>query len=125
MNISTLTGKELDDAVARALGWVNYPTDSKEHGMWWHPDPDTAPHGHEHNRVFAPNWLPSTNRNQGGQIAEKYRISIYATGDSGHWKAFVWVKALGEFAHIQYGPTPLIAAMRCFVDLNPTIKESP
>jgi len=57
-------------------------------------------------------WTPlfSTNWSQGGPIIERERIEL--ANVSADWRAMVdsdggWVRC--------YGPTPLIAAMRCFV----------
>ena len=59
------------------------------------------------------NWIPlsllnySTNWSQGGQIIEREGISIYRmTSD--------WSAAYNPSGAAQDGPTPLIAAMRCF-----------
>ena len=46
------------------------------------------------------------NWNQGGPIIEREGIDIYQSG--------VWVAEIGG-NHTTEGPTPLIAAMRCFV----------
>jgi hypothetical protein len=57
-------------------------------------------------------WEPSTNWAQGGPIIEQKRIGIkpiYQGYDVLHWSA---VQELGEGRRT--GPTPLIAAMRCY-----------
>ncbi len=61
------------------------------------------------------NWIPlsllnySTNWSQGGQIIEREGISIIFH-EQGHWTASnLHGTVCGE------GPTPLIAAMRCYV----------
>lgn len=86
MKTSKLTGAALDWAVAKA--------DGRDHV------------------VRAPNkyvYEPSTNWAQGGPIIERECIDLY---QSGIWSAEI-VKGEGVI-HAE-GPTPLVAAMRCFV----------
>lgn len=52
-------------------------------------------------------YQPSTDWEQGGPIIEREGIAMGKSWD--HWKAFS-----GE-THLEEGPTPLIAAMRCYV----------
>jgi hypothetical protein len=60
-------------------------------------------------------FTPSTNWSQGGPITERERIDLYFIGhdavDNGLpiWRA----EKLGEWG--EEGPTPLVAAMRCYV----------
>ena len=57
------------------------------------------------------NWQPSGNWAQGGPIIERERISVGTHED--YWSADI---TAGETGFIQgHGPTPLIAAMRCYV----------
>lgn len=53
----------------------------------------------------------STNWAQGGPIIEREFITPYPMpgGVGGNWRAEIFGR------HMHYGPTPLIAAMRCFV----------
>ena len=52
-------------------------------------------------------WFPSTDWAQGGPIIERERICLIDQGGD-YWQAlWGWKEA--------FGPTPLIAAMRCFV----------
>jgi len=53
-------------------------------------------------------WKPSTDWSQGGPIIEREGMSIGMVNE--HWQAH-----LSEFHLFIEGPTPLIAAMRCFV----------
>src|SRR3990172_8068453 len=53
-------------------------------------------------------FAPSTDWSQGGPIIERERISIAITG-GGDWRAH------GCDVGTAYGPTPLVAAMRCLV----------
>lgn len=61
-------------------------------------------------------WKPSTDWAQGGPIIEREKIAVayepsMVYDDSCRWKALA---AMSDNEH-QYGPTPLIAAMRCYV----------
>lgn len=89
MKTSKLTGAALDWAVAKA--------DGRDHV------------------VRAPNkyvYEPSTNWAQGGPIIEREGIAISAHLDKEEWVANdYW----NDNEYTQVGPTPLVAAMRCFV----------
>lgn len=107
VKVSEAVGVVLDNLVALALGWKFYPDDSIEQGSRWHTDPIKAPFGP---RVWRHNFSPSIDWAQGGPIIEESRIGVYPSdAKSGQWAA----RNL-ELTHI-YGPTPLIAAMRCYV----------
>ena len=87
MKVSELTGAALDWAVTKAEGFDSEVT-SPEWGLW----------------RWATDW------GQGGPIIERERIAIW--GDNPYWEAefsdsygLTWAK----------GPTPLVAAMRCYV----------
>lgn len=56
---------------------------------------------------------PSTNWSQGGPIIERERISVVDVNGYDFWKADKLNKE--AIPVISYGPTPLIAAMRCYV----------
>lgn len=61
-------------------------------------------------------WRPSIDWAQGGPIIERERISAMETdAGSGDWEAFIWLSPDMHMPLIQEGPTPLIAAMRCYV----------
>ena len=65
---------------------------------------------HEYEREFNPNY--STNWAIAGPIIEREKITPQFM-DRGYWRAWIEV---GETAHkVSYGPTYLIAAMRCYV----------
>lgn len=58
----------------------------------------------------------STDWSQGGPIIEREGIGAMETeAGSGEWEAFIWLNPDMHIPLIQEGPTPLIAAMRCFV----------
>jgi hypothetical protein len=85
LSVSELSGAALDWAVAKA--WQSVYSDK---------------HLMEHAKGFT----PSTDWAQGGPIIERERITVW--GDNPFWEAergSVWCN----------GPTPLIAAMRCYV----------
>jgi hypothetical protein len=61
-------------------------------------------------------YSPSTDWSQGGPIIEREGISAMQTdADSGDWEASIWLNPDKHMPLIQEGPTPLIAAMRCYV----------
>ena len=92
---------ELTDA---ALDWAVALADNHDEG-WLHrqiknPNPDTRAIPH-----YSTDW------SQGGPIIEREKITPYAPvpGDP-NWSAFY-----AQTPGTSYGPTPLIAAMRCYV----------
>ena len=91
MKTNELTGAALDWAVAKCEGYRL----------------DLVPEG---------SYTPSTDWAQGGPIIEREKIDINATlnqnSDFDEWRA---VKGIGRKTKSRYGPTPLIAAMRCYV----------
>ena len=88
MKTSELIGAALDWAVAKCEG----VTEGKD-GAWYY------------DRRNAYNY--STDWAQGGPIIEREKITLEWTGED--WMGYIWHDA--EF----FGPTPLIAAMRCYV----------
>ncbi|HET8689268.1 MAG TPA: DUF2591 domain-containing protein [Methanosarcina sp.] len=56
---------------------------------------------------------PTSNWSQGGPIIEREKISIGTALDSGYWLATNSQHPSGRYN--QNGPTPLIAALRCYV----------
>jgi hypothetical protein len=56
---------------------------------------------------------PSTDWAQGGPIIEREKIGLKYTGAAMEFVA--WVNGELSTVHDHYGPTPLIAAMRCYV----------
>ena len=98
MNINKLSGADLDLEVAKCEGFTDY-------------DPTTGtmlPPREEYGRVILCDNDFSTNWELGGSIIEREGIQLARLGDV--WEA--WVDADGVFCQ---GPTPLIAAMRCYV----------
>lgn len=103
---STLTGPALNWAVAKCLG-VKYrymaSTGGDYNGNWWWQT-----------RSYSTDW------SQGGPIIEREIVELVRCSSEfkGQREEF-WEARAGEeetSSHtITYGPTPLIAAMRCFV----------
>jgi hypothetical protein len=88
MKTSELEGPALDWAVSKCEGveWEQGDLDAGEYG---------------------PGFMPTTNWSQGGPIIEREKITPEWTGEN--WMAYI--RHDDEF----FGPTPLIAAMRCYV----------
>ena len=115
---SELTGTALDWAVAKCegLGKLHYVdvvgriSTLKTAVMVWCMELPGDGHGDK--------FSPSTDWSQGGPIIERERLCIGArhTNDVIHWDDDVlyWARTTTG-GHLKYGPTPLIAAMRCFV----------
>ena len=88
MKTSELTGTALDWAVAKCEGYRL----------------DLVPEG---------SYAPSTDWAQGGPIIEREGISVDRAGLA--WTADLSDSVGGYIEHTESGPTPLIAAMRCYV----------
>jgi hypothetical protein len=97
MKTSELTGAALDWAVAKCEGMPDEVFDGL--GVAYIPDP-RQPH-------FNMAFEPSTDWSQGGPIIERERINLepFSNINGEQWSAD------GEWD----SPTPLIAAMRCYV----------
>ena len=90
MRTSELTGAALDWAVAKCEGI----TEGKD-SAWYYDRRDAY--------NYSTDWA------QGGPIIERQEIELIPKGM--HWDAYA-----DEDFHVPYsGPTPLIAAMRCYV----------
>lgn len=94
MKTAKLTGAALNWAVAKCEG----VTEGKD-SAWYY------------DRRNAYNY--STNWSQGGPIIERLRINLKATSTGG-WAASCHPETADNVVH-NHGPTPLIAAMRCYV----------
>ena len=96
--ISELTGAALDWAVARCEGFTDYD----------HATETMLPPRKEYGRVNMDEYSYSTDWAQGGPIIEREELSrliCYNHNDWGCLNGEVFCE----------GPTPLIAAMRCYV----------
>ena len=118
MKTSELIGPALDYSVAKAQGWTDYPTDSIEQGGKWHCDPEKTPFGRV---MWKDHFTPSTDWSQAGTIIERERIKVFPNV-GGTWSAQIrHTKSHPLVSHPvlagwtnSSGPTPLIAAMRCY-----------
>lgn len=110
MKTSELTVAALNWAVALAEGWsqVTATDNDGDHlylakgGQYMNPK----------------SYRPSTNWAQGGPIIEREKLHIspeFWTGIGWHWAARVLGPGNLDENYEQRGPTPLIAAMRCYV----------
>ena len=108
MKTSELTGAALDYAVAKCegetLSQASLAFQIKEHGCLQRP--------------HLGSWKPSTSWAQGGVILEREKITVgyerYGAQGGETWDAVK--KAFDDTVlWLEYAPTPLIAAMRCFV----------
>ena len=87
MNTNELTGAALNWAVAKCEGMLR---DNQKASSYWQPSTDWA---------------------QGGPILEREWIDLHCVNDS-LWEAEI---NANEYHNRKNGPTPLIAAMRCYV----------
>jgi hypothetical protein len=96
MRTSELQGAALDWAVAKCEGW---PMD-----IWY--DEDQMPMIRDDE---VPEWKPSTDWAQGGPIIERKGIELFRNNEKNYWFTSRARNQIGT------GPTPLVAAMRCYV----------
>ena len=91
------------DLTGPALDWAVFTLTRKDRFTWYldHEGRFMQEHGEASSQ-----FSPSTLWQEGGPIIEREGIDIYQSG--------VWVAEIGG-NHTTEGPTPLIAAMRCFV----------
>jgi len=95
MKVSELQGAALDWAVAKCEGW---PMDI-------YHDEEQMPMIRDDE---VPEWEPSTDWAQGGPIIERERIELRPF-DGENWLA------TDNLTSTATGPTPLVAAIRCYV----------
>lgn len=104
---SELTGATLDWAVAQCQGIKLYRSKNKG---WM-----TANYGEFNPRYGAPWYRASSSWEQGGPIIERERIAI----NCWDFHSMPWVAWMSDGyrseENQEYGDTPLIAAMRCYV----------
>ena len=110
MKTAELIGPALDWAVAKAKGDFQFEVYCKRVWYLWF-----ATHGslspHHTDSIW---WNPSTDWEQGGPIIERERVSVEVTcmGSGFEWSARC--DPMENASYGEYGPTPLIAAMRCY-----------
>ena len=116
IKVSELTGADLDWAVAKADEERDVLFCQRQYGRLL----VRIAGDHETRDIEWP-YTPSTNWAQGGPIIERGEISV--NWANGQWQAHT-VNNQDEYEQIEYGPTPLIAAMRCYVasKMGDTIK---
>lgn len=98
MKTSELTGVALDWAVAKCEGY-----DALD---WFWDD------------YAAKEFMPSTDWSEGGPIIEREGVSLNhltITEDHQRWAAHAKATIKDVKPRANYGPTPLLAAMRCYV----------
>ena len=95
MKTSELTGAALDWAVAKCEGF-KYEMYEHNRKKW-----ENGLHRPQH-------WQPSTDWAQGGTIIEREKIALDFDGKK-------WCASNNHKPLANYGLTPLIAAMRCYV----------
>ena len=105
---SELSGAVLDWAVAKCEGREIESIHPGYHINVWRIDPLTG------EAEFVYPYKPSTNWEQGGPIIERERIATLCPSSGEFWDARD-AKRFTLPAIYYRGPTPLIAAMRCFV----------
>ena len=101
LKTSELQGAALDWAVAKCEGWVAGTNDADLVSFVLESSSDEM------------HFWPSTDWAQGGPIIERERIGFKYTGAAMEFVA--WVNGELSTVHDHYGPTPLVAAMRCYV----------
>lgn len=109
MKTSELTGAALDWAVAKCEGATNLRFDTVD--CWWFTL-DGKDRVLSRGWSAAQNFAPSTDWAQGGPIIEREKIDLEWIGAERCRATYDW---LDEPFYEGFGPTPLIAAMRCYV----------
>lgn len=102
MKTSKLIGPALDWAVAKCEGAYISKEDDEP---YWLEGIAVAP-------CFIDKYHPSTDWSQGGPIIEQEGLSVWVFDDV-TWRAENPFSSIIQ--NVQEGPTPLIAAMRCYV----------
>lgn len=110
---SELSGTALDYAVAKCRYLDEYDKDRiflYHSGFKWAKHTVRIANQSTCSRDLSFEWCPSTDWSQCGMIIEQENISVYATYSD--W----WATSRNGPKLTHSGPTPLIAAMRCFVE---------
>lgn len=98
MKTSELTGAALDWAVAKCEGYIfeaEQILDRSDDSVFY-------------------TFRPSTDWAQGGPIIEREKVFVKPTINRG-WRSYRRDPFGNGICNSQYGPTPLVAAMRCYV----------
>jgi hypothetical protein len=107
MKTSELTGAALDWAVAKCEGWKSVYVNDVHMLKHYHPEAANTPHCYIEDFGYSTDWQ------QGGPIIERERIQL-RIDEHGNDFAVQWIEGIGYGPRVD-GPTPLIAAMRCYV----------
>lgn len=116
------------EAHGAVLNWLvakcvvpNDPRDGRP-GFWLHPNNPKLVCRISHNYVDHPDGytlcLYTTDWAQGGPIIEREAISLGTQRNEPGFRPrpdFLWHAQKDSRVYVGYGPTPLIAAMRCYV----------
>lgn len=101
MKTAELTGAALDWAVAKCENEAVLICGASARSIWTNSlDPEELNY--------------STDWSQGGPIIDREEIGL-GSSDGSVWPLNTWIAAHPEDGAYFFGPTPLIAAMRCFV----------
>ena len=105
MKVSELSGAALDWAVAKCEGWTRLLMWANDTKSFWYQKEDKSGIYRKHpwELNYSTDWV------LGGPIIAREGISWHC-GNKTSWHAY----AYGSSENIS-GPTPLIAAMRCYV----------
>ena len=120
---SDLTSYALDWAVAKCeglplkldpMGFRKDSPESMQAGWWvWDGEGQNQIIGHRKTRRGEEDgYSPSTDWTQGGPIIEREKLDVMWCGD--RWCAYAMTPDK-ETQLVDEGPTPLVAAMRCYV----------
>ena len=105
MRTSELSGAALDWAVAMAEGWQHITAQDNGGEYPW-----LAKHGKYQDPKH---YRPTSNWMQGGPIIEREMLTVIYNEreeDAEGWRTIAY-----HTGDMLYGPTPLVAAMRCYV----------
>ena len=113
MKIKTieLTGIALDWLVAKCEGKV-------EQGVYGTPEPtESGLHLHYCDVLLSHPYNPSTDWAQGGPLIQREKMTLFYDEDGQTYSAYVSLfrqHGMSNRTRWRSGPTPLIAAMRCY-----------
>lgn len=99
------------DATGPVLDWLVLTLETHEDAAWYLEDGVLM---EEHGEASAP-FCPSTNWARGGPIIEREKFDlVWDTGRGEEWTCFANDSDDANNSIVTTGPTPLIAAMRCY-----------
>ena len=107
IKVSEATPRQLDYMVAYIMGATEeWRSDAP---FLWNGAPCVRDAGHD------VRYSPSTSWWQGGPIIEREGINLDNYGNNPQWSAWTPAPERDSGEAQAYGPTPLVAAMRCYV----------